>query len=505
MVEAAPSAQMQDLNSQAFWNEFMRRPDAKAAYQAERQLQGKKMAWLQARDEIDERGRQRQVLAQELERNVPADLKKLITPMFHLRIVQQFLWMVFDECQKSKPVDGLLGGMSFCEKLRDDRTMAHLQKLRENFQVGGEDRMEKLENQWHDLCNTIYQDEEAKKEQKPVSIDVHTLKHVLEFAQECKREGNNKFKEGLYEEALYIYSQGDDCMKKWKVDKHLKNESQWLHDYHIACLKNKSQAALKLELYNTALEAAEAAIELDSQDHKAWYRKVQSLKCLGRFAEAIGGLVELEKIAENCFDRRQILRDCEAERKKIQVAEHKHKHNTREMLGKAFDAEVFSGGREQELEHSQRELQRLEEERFQRLKGPEDEERERKRKVTCMTPLERNISLTVALAGELIDELADAYSEQAFQERVAKCARDSGYDKRLFMLRLKDLALQIQKPILQKWGFEGDDGGIREMTAAIRDLSSNGRVMPAWFEEKRLRCLKLLYGGEDAGMLDLVM
>jgi heme/copper-type cytochrome/quinol oxidase subunit 3 len=28
-----------DINSQAFWNEFMRRPDAKAAYQAERRLQ----------------------------------------------------------------------------------------------------------------------------------------------------------------------------------------------------------------------------------------------------------------------------------------------------------------------------------------------------------------------------------------------------------------------------------------------------------------------------------
>lgn len=45
-----------DINSQAFWNEFMRRPDAKAAYQAERRLQEKKHAWLQERRVIEERG-----------------------------------------------------------------------------------------------------------------------------------------------------------------------------------------------------------------------------------------------------------------------------------------------------------------------------------------------------------------------------------------------------------------------------------------------------------------
>ena len=34
-----------DINSQAFWNEFMRRPDAKAAYQAERRLQDGIFVW----------------------------------------------------------------------------------------------------------------------------------------------------------------------------------------------------------------------------------------------------------------------------------------------------------------------------------------------------------------------------------------------------------------------------------------------------------------------------
>ena len=75
-------------------------------------------------------------------------------------------------------------------------------------------------------------------------------------------------------------------MKKWKVDKQLKNEAKWLKDYHLACLKNKSQAALKLELFQTALDASESALAIDAEDHKAWYRKVQAEKGLGKFKEA---------------------------------------------------------------------------------------------------------------------------------------------------------------------------------------------------------------------------
>merc|ERR1712039_164710 len=153
-------------------------------------------------------------------------------------------------------------------------------------------------------------------------------------AQECKREGNEKYQEGLYEEALHIYSQGDEALKQWKVDKHMKNEHKWLTDYHLSCLKNKSQAALKLVLFQTALDAAEAALKLDIEDHKAWYRKVQAQKGLGRFKDAEDSLVRLEDVAKWCPDKRRILRDCEAERKSIRCANVKYKNGTKEMLGK---------------------------------------------------------------------------------------------------------------------------------------------------------------------------
>merc|ERR1719203_1771318 len=133
--------------------------------------------------------------------------------------------------------------------------------------------MKDLQSHWLSICGGIAAEEEKKAKQKHM-CDMHTLKQALEFGQECKREGNNKFREGLYEEALRIYTQGDEVMSKWKVGEHLKNENKWLKDYHVACLKNKAQAALKLERFQTALDASVAALGIDAEDHKAWFRKV---------------------------------------------------------------------------------------------------------------------------------------------------------------------------------------------------------------------------------------
>mmetsp|Transcript_95994 Transcript_95994/g.210062 ORF Transcript_95994/g.210062 Transcript_95994/m.210062 type:complete len:482 (-) Transcript_95994:594-2039(-) len=477
-----------DMNSQAFWNDFMRRPEAKEAYQADRKLQMKKQMWLEEKRLIEERGVHRKILGEALEAS-PAEIKKLIAPMFHIKVVEQFLWMLYDECQTKQ--------VPFLQKLQDESTMVQLRKLRENFQQGGEERMKDLESNFLSICGNIIE-EEAKKEVAPMNADVHTLKQVLEVAQECKRLGNEKFREGKYEEALKIYDQGDEVMKKWKVGDHLKTEKKWLEEYHIACLKNKAQAALKLDLFQTALDAADAALKIDDQDHKAWYRKVHAQKGLGYFKEAEESLNKLEEVAESCPDRRSILRDCEVERQRIRAAVSKHKQGTKDMLGKAFENGLFSSDRDKAVEDE------LEQRRKAALA---ESERETPKKITGPpAPLERNIQLTEALACELLDELATAYGQQWYQERVQKCARDSAFEKMVFLRRLKTIAFEIQKPILEKWGFDPSEQGLREMQAAIRDLSSkDGTGMPPRLKERQERCLKLLYGGEEGGMLGLLM
>jgi len=329
---------------------------------------------------------------------------------------------------------------------------------------------------------------------------VTTIKEILEYGQECKKMGNQKFREGLFEEALYIYTQGDDMMKKFKVGAHLTNEKKWFAEYHLACLKNKAQAALKLERWNTALEAAEGALALEPDDTKALYRKSLALKGIGRFKEAEETLQQLEDASHWNVNRRDILKDCEAERKRILVAAAKHKESTKGMLGKAFEAGIFGGSRDQELQDATKAV----EDPVNALKPVKDDVQKQ-----AVRPLERNVQLTAALAGDLLDELAEAYSQRWYQERVQKCARDSSYSQAVFLPRLKGVALEVQKPILEKWGFEGTDHGVREMSAAVRestrDSSAKAQAMPDWLKSKQNRCLELLYGGRQEGMASLIM
>lgn len=515
-----------DLQSQAFWSEVMHRPDVQAAYQAEQRLLAKKAAWLEERKVIEERAERRKAVADALE-ECPAEIRKLVAPIFHIRIVEQFLWEKLDECQRRNQTNPL-EGMRFVDHIQTEKNLKELRAFREAFQQGGVAAMEEIEKQNKYMNDAYLAEEEKKRIANPQRIDMGTLKQLLEYAQECKFEGNRLYKEGLYEEALEIYSQADDAMKKWKVEGHLKNELKWLTDSHLACLKNKAQAAISLELFQTALTAAEDALKLDIEDHKAWFRKVQALKGLGKFKEAEEALVRLEDVGQWCPDRRSILRDCENERKRIHMAAAKARIDTKSMLGKAFEAGVFSIDREKELEEAAKNVE------DQKRDLANDTAAQRKKLAPSMSvrpgplpltepaglkkdrPLpkpkqtkavegvpQRAIQLTAALAGDLMDQLAEAYAQKSFQDRVRKCARDSGYERSVFLMRLKDIAFQVQKPVLEHWGFEGNEDGVREMTASIRD-HAKGKEMPAWLKEKEDRCLELLYGGKGSEMHKLL-
>jgi len=462
----------------------------------------KKKQWLEQQRQLKEQEDQRKHVADAID-EAPAETKKLIAPMFHIRIVQQYLWEILDECRRRNS--------NFVDRLCEEQVQLELRHFRENFQEGGVNRMQELEDRSLALSRQIFEAEERKREVVPQPIDIHKLADLLTFAQSCKSEGNEKYQEGLYEEALKIYSQGEETMKQWKVDAHLKNEHKWLTDFRLACLKNKAQAAIKLELFQTGLDAAEEALRLDKEDHKAWYRKVQALKGLGRFEDAEDALVKLEDVAQWCPDRRQILRDCNTERKNLTVAHMKWKLGTRGMVGRAVQAGVFSEDREVELEDAVRQTldAQLDSTKPQSDRGgrplvTEAPARALEMHVPATPPEERKVQLTAALAGELMDELAEAYSQPWFQARVHKCARDSGFERSVFLLRLKDVAFKAQKPVLKKWGFDGNEQGVREMTAAIRDHAVGGD-MPAWLKQKQDRCLELLYGGKAGGMLDTLV
>lgn len=117
--------------------------------------------------------------------------------------------------------------------------------------------------------------------------------------------------------------------------------------------------------------------------------------------------------------------------------------------------------------------------------------------------LTRTCDLTLVLAGDLLDELARGYSQEWFQDLVHQCACECRGDTMAFAAKLHDVAFEVQKPILENWGFDGNIQGVYDVTSIIQEYSGKTEHhVPTWFTNKRDTCLRLLYGGERSGMLN---
>eukprot|EP00438_Fugacium_kawagutii_P020253 Skav210549 [mRNA] locus=scaffold4856:49597:50786:- [translate_table: standard] len=112
-------------------------------------------------------------------------------------------------------------------------------------------------------------------------------------------------------------------------------------------------------------------------------------------------------------------------------------------------------------------------------------------------PLERTFDLTLTLTGDFVDELARGYSQPWFQELLQRCSDESA-DRETFLRRLQDIAFEVQRPILENWGFEGNEQGLYDMTSI---LLQHSKEAPAWLQEKIDNCLFLLYGAGQDGIV----
>uniref|UniRef100_A0A803TW90 Unc-45 myosin chaperone A n=1 Tax=Anolis carolinensis TaxID=28377 RepID=A0A803TW90_ANOCA len=95
------------------------------------------------------------------------------------------------------------------------------------------------------------------------------------FSSELRREGNELFQAGRYEEALAVYARALGlCAPEERAEKGL------LH-------RNRAACALKLEDYAQAERDASEALKVDGGDVKSLFRRSQALQQLGRPEQAI--------------------------------------------------------------------------------------------------------------------------------------------------------------------------------------------------------------------------
>lgn len=81
-------------------------------------------------------------------------------------------------------------------------------------------------------------------------------------------------------------------------------------------------------------------------------------------------------------------------------------------------------------------------------------------------------------AEDVLIALRDAYRDSTFQKQIHKLARDVQGEKRAFLANLKQVSLPLQKPVLEKFGFEPNEKGLREMMRAVQDYTVGPKADP---------------------------
>lgn len=295
-------------------------------------------------------------------------------------------------------------------------------------------------------------------------------------------------------------------------------------EVHLAVLKNIAQAAIKLGYWTEALDAADDALRIDNQDHKAWFRKACALEGLGRYEEEEEALNKIDECAVGRIDRDRIVKDTNSKRANLQLMYERNKETEKRSLTRALNKGIFSGEREKEalvqesipklaslregdivmvmeplgdLEKGQRGIiVEIDEDGDARIKFEGNEEidllmgedlinlvtigstgntqqedtdvTKQLQDVPCINSSARK-RLTKDSAIELLDELQRVYSDTGYQTQIRKLVRDVRWNKNDFMTHVRKVALNVQRPVLEKWGFEHSLPGVAEMELAIQD------------------------------------
>lgn len=513
-----------DVRKPEFWNRFMQRPEVQAAMRTK--LKYESFAEAAKRTKLDklERKQRRYDIMQEL-MQCATNVKHLVSPMFRYKITQQYLWKVLIEARQE--------GVLFCDKLRQPQVYHRLQAIKAEITAGPygvagwqaeeeveEDLMDKMVVEADCIPGGI--DGEAP-ERKQV-LDKREIHGVLEFGQQIKSEGNEAFANENWEGALTRYCQGDEMLKNFRAEPHLEKENKELTQMHRACLNNKANAALKMDQWQIALRAAEAALKLKQDDEKALFRKAQALECLGRTDEAVEVLEEIEQIAQDMDKefKEAILEDVRERKEEIKDINRRAAIDYKRMFKAMGDKKVFAEGRfladgtsppPALTGNQERKLKLMrDKEEYLQAKARHEMDQRRKEGKPLVEPvkdpdmptpnepavlgyrrLERSVTVTRAQAGELLEELMAAYSDLAFQKKVHADAKAALYEYQPFLRRLKKTAFTVQEPILVKWGFDPSEEGLQEMMLCLSDHTLRDQKLRMLADE----ATKMLYGGED--------
>lgn len=446
-----------DQSDPEFWYNAARKPFSKALLRSEQHWERRRELWAKQMARVQSMNAQRESLSDHLE-GCSNDMKRLVGPILKYAVAMVVLGNMLERAREFKK--------EFRDVLEEDESRQLLGSIRQKIDAGGDHAAEELMREYDERWNLLAQSkaQELEDTTERTVADVGTLATMLNWAQKCKKDGILQWEQGNWAEAHASWRQGDETLKRIKAPDRDESSNKMLKELHVALLKNLSQASMKLGFWTDALAAAEAALTLQPDDHKAWFRRASALEGLGRLDDAEEALDKVDECAVGRADRERISIDTCEKREKLQALRQQNGNTGHKMLRRALERGVFGEARE-ELRAA-----------------PNVEPESATADIAQALPVadECRKKLTAEGAEDLLVELTHAFGDSGFQRQIFKLAHDVRMDRKTFLDHLTTLALPLQAPIIARFGFEPTPDGVREMKMAVAELirteCGNGRV-----------------------------
>eukprot|EP00929_Paragymnodinium_shiwhaense_P071097 TRINITY_DN36119_c0_g2_i1.p1 TRINITY_DN36119_c0_g2~~TRINITY_DN36119_c0_g2_i1.p1 ORF type:complete len:607 (-),score=181.23 TRINITY_DN36119_c0_g2_i1:153-1973(-) len=462
-----------DPSHPEFVDNLARRPYAKAILKTEEHRKHRKNVWLEQFRHIENMNNSRKTVAELLQDCAP-ETKRTLAPIMKYKIMDVFLANVELRAREL--------GMAFEELLNEEDTQSAMKFLTSRLMAEGQKAADELMSEF-DIRMVQVSDEFSAEEKKlappATSLDAKALTDALNQGAKFKADGLAEWEREDVKEALESWRRGCHAIDVLNVAVDYEKQQTALGQLHAALLRNRAQAAIKLGFFTEALEASEKALELDDQDHKAWFRKACALEGLGRLELVEDCLQHIDEISVGRADQARLRKDTDAKRTRIAALQERSSAEQQRMLRRGFQQSLFSEDR------AQRSVDNV------KPAGPPA----LGSKVGPAAPLNNatRMRLTKDGARDLLRDLKDAYEDKSFKAQIRKLAHDVQHDTTEFLCHLGKVALPIQTPVLRRWGFDTTSRGVQEMTRAIQD-HTRGSNADVKLRAEAEEVVRILYG-----------
>jgi tetratricopeptide (TPR) repeat protein len=332
-------------------------------------------------------------------------------------------------------------------------------------------------------------------------INVEDAQQYAAFAMDMKGAGNKCFAAKDFEMALTRYQQGVELLHN--VECKEASAQQELTALLASLLTNQAIAGLRTGNWRVTITACNACLNINPHNLKARARRAEAYKCLGDVEKATTDLDWIfrlqcsDLLADHDADTAQtLLSTAQKDAKKMMKDLQGMRIQESEVAKRMISGADFTANRENEkpssLPSSSSSSSSSSPSQMYAQNPFSSASAEAKKSTKTIT--EKLIDEVVAL--EIQRALVDIYAQPHVHSELMAMRRASEFDSGRFVQRLRPYLVRLlEKPVLEKYGFGGGEGGYRKLERALgqhvttsEDVRENakrilGTLMGDLFEE----------------------